>query len=212
MNMKYRNRYASDEMFTASDGRDYRVEEVLEGIYDNARIYAAKNGRNFERGDMDDITQDCAVKFWTSRGHYDPSKGASLHTYGERIATNRERDAYMAEMRRNAHFSSIEDFEENDGRLWEYDTTTTGSSDEFRADFGVRSSEAWEYIQEKINGLNDRYRAVINLLIEGYGSDDIAERYGWDAGKAYRIVCRARKALAMSLGHDYLAENGFGRL
>ena len=211
MEKKYRNQYATDEMFTAANGMEFRAEEVFKGIQDNCRVYAAKNGRDFEGGDMEDIFQDCALKFWGSRGSYNPSKGASLRTYGARIARNRECDAYHKEMSRLSRFSSIEDFSER-GYQWESDCTVNCRSDEFDADFDIRRSEASEYIREKIEGLNDDYRTVITLLTEGYCPDEIAERFGWDMNRTYRTCCRARKALARALGRDFLAENGFSRI
>ena len=198
-------------MFTAADGKSYSVEDVLKGINDNCRVYAAKNGKDFEGGDMNDTFQNSAMKFWVSKGSYDPSKGAGPSTYGSRIAGNCEKDEYKKEMNRRSRFFSIEAAEEA-GCCWEAESTTTYRAEEFEADYDIRKTEAEEYINATIVGLNEDYRTVIGLLSKGYDSEEIANTLVWDINKTYRTCCRARKALAKALGREFLAENGFSRL
>ena len=211
MEKKHQNQYATTEMFTAADGKSYSAEFVLKGINDNCRAYAAMNGKDFEGGDMDDTFQNSAMKFWVSKGSYDPSKGAGLSTYGSRIAGNCEKDEYKKETNRRSRFSSIDEAEEA-GCYWEAESTTTYRGDEFEADYDIRKTEAEEYINTTIVGLSKDYRIVINLLSKGYSSEEIADELVWGIDKTYRMCCRARKALAKALGKDFLAENGFSRL
>jgi len=208
---KYKNHTETTATFTSINGTIVRYEDIFKGIEANTRAYAARNGKSYEGGDMDDIFQDAALKAIAYHSSYDCGKKASPATYGSRIADNCERDAFKGDMRRAATFTSLEpDFEE-DGREADRYMFSGYNGDEFEADRAIFSKEAEDYILRKLATLPEDYRTVIGMKSDGMDSEEIAESLDWDKDKVYRTLCRARKAFAWALGRRFLEEYGFGR-
>jgi len=209
---KYSNHSETTATFTTSSGATVKYQDVFKGIEASVRAYAARYGKSYENGDMDDVFQDAALKAIAYHQGYDASKKATPGTYGSRIAANCEIDAFKGDMRYEATFTSLESDFEDDEHKAERCMFSGYKGDEFEADRTLRENEAADYIEEKIASLTGDYRTVINLAKQGYDTDDIAEALDWDKNKVYRTLCRARAALATSLGKDFLMENGFSKV
>ena len=77
--------------------------------------------------------------------------------------------------------------------------------------FSARSSGAknLSFIQDKISGLNESYRTVLELCIKGCKPQKMASILGCTPGAASSRLFKARKALAEALGADFLSEHGY---
>jgi len=209
---KHVNHSETTATFTTSNGTTVRYQDVFKGIESYARAYAARNGRSYADGDMDDIFQDAALKAVAYHNSYDSDKKANPGTYGSRIAGNCTIDAFKSDMRHAVTFTSLEsDFEEDERKADRY-MFSGYNGDEFEADRSLRENEAADYIEEKIATLSEDYRTVISLARRDMDTEDIAETLDWDKDKVYRTLCRARAALAKALGKDFLRENGFTKV
>lgn len=206
---QYKNQYKTTDTFTCKDGKCISYEDVFKGIDNNVRAYAARNGKNYEAGDMNDVFQDAAVKAIVSHGSYDSTKRANPTTYGSRITDNCEKDAFTREMTHNVRYTSLDDNAEDNGAADRY-VFIRHRGDEYEADRLLRTEEANAYIEQTIESLNGDYKMLIRMKIRGMDTEEIAQTLNWDVDTVYRKSCRARKALAKALGKDFLGEYGYG--
>lgn len=195
------------DTFTTADGTTVKYEDIFRGILSNVEYYAVTGGRGLGEAAMKDIFQNAALKAIVSHGTYDPRKGARPVTWGSRIAGNCEKDTFNSETRHGATFSSLEEMEE-EGRPVDACVICGHRGDEYEADAEIRAEEAEAHIMDKVENLCENYRLVIGLKIQGLKDSEMAEVMGWKPEKVHRTLCRARKALAMALGEEFMSEHG----
>ncbi len=152
----------------------------------------------FSNDDLDDIVQDVFIKAWENRDKYDESRGA-LSTWVGIIAKNAVRDAAAKEKRRRSIFSSnplVENFGDDDAD----DDNCRGGSP-----MGVVPVSSVETDAEIIASDTERhYRSlartkresrIIDGMINGLDSDELAKAEGIPTKRIYAPVCLLRKRL-----------------
>jgi RNA polymerase sigma factor (sigma-70 family) len=213
-------RTATNETITTIDGRTVRFEDILEGIRKNVEIYGHNGGSDLSDEDLEDIFQNAARKAWRSVTGFDLDKCHSCpQAYGSKIASLVERDAFKKAMTLKVKFQPLtkinrdgEEYEPLDG-----ETRIKGRyhSDELefqrssqRADSQLVSKRNVSYIMGAMNSLNERYRDLIRLTIEGYKPREIAKMLGCDPSLVGTTLFKARKAMKKALGPEFLSEFG----
>ena len=150
----------------------------------------------FSNDDLNDIVQDVFVKVWESRDKYDESRGA-LSTWVGTIAKNAVRDDAAKEKRRRSIFSSnplVENYGDADddkGRGGSPMGVVPVSSVETDAELIVHDTE--RHFRSLARTM--RESRIIDGLVNGLDSDELAKAEGIPTKRIYAPVCLLRKRL-----------------
>ena len=198
---------STTETFITSGGTVVRYADIFEGILANVETYGKTGGSRLAGQSLEDIFQNAALKAVRSHGTYDETRSAPA-TWGSRIADHCETDSFNRELKRCVSFASLEipDRTAFSAVLKDPDRL---ASDESEADSRIRTTEAEDYIMSKIASLNDSYRSILALQLQGLRPSKMAEALGCTPGVAATTLCRARKALRRALGKQFLGEFGY---
>ena len=192
----HRNTHTNDT-FTTINGKTVRFEDIFVGIDEEVTRYGKGRGRWMFQEDLEDLRQDACKKAVVSQRAYNPDKGCP-QAYGYGIAKRCETTAFQKSLRRMP-MVNMDPEEESD----------VPCGDEFEADRQLESKENLSFIQDKISGLNESYRTVLDLCIKGCKPQKMASILGCTPGAASSRLFKARKALAAALGADFLSEHGY---
>lgn len=197
----HRNTHTNDT-FTTINGKTVRFEDIFVAIDEEVTRYGHRNNFRIREGvlfleDLDDIRQDACMKAVVSQRAYNPEKGCP-QAYGCGIAKRCETTAFQKSLRRMP-MVNMDPEEESD----------VPCGDEYEADHQLESKENLSFIQDKISGLNESYRTVLELCIKGCKPQKMASILGCTPGAASSRLFKARKALAEALGADFLSEHGY---
>lgn len=197
----HRNTHTNDT-FTTINGKTVRFEDIFVAIDEEVTRYGHRNNFRIREGvlfleDLDDIRQDACMKAVVSQRAYNPEKGCP-QAYGCGIAKRCETTAFQKSLRRMP-MVNMDPEEESD----------VPCGDEYEADRQLESKENLSFIQDKISGLNESYRTVLELCIKGCKPQKMAFILGCTPGAASSRLFKARKALAEALGADFLSEHGY---
>ena len=191
----HRNTHTNDT-FTTTGGKTVRFEDIFVAIDEEVTRYGFRGGRGMSREDLEDLRQDACKKAVVSKGSYDPVKSHDCpQAYGYMIAKRCEIDAFQKLIKA----MPTEDVE----------TISESCGDEYEADRQLESKENLSFIQDKISGLNESYRTVLKLCIQGCKPQKMASILGCTPGAASSRLFKARKVLAAALGADFLSEHGY---
>ena len=196
----------TNDTFTTTDGQIIRYEDIFDGIAAYVRVFAATRGRKMRDEDLEDLFQTACLKAIKYHGSYDP-RYANPKTYGSRIAENCANDTLRAYIRQRDVFSDMEKTNKR-GQTFDIGETTLYCGAQFETDAEVLTNEAESYIEQKKGSLNENYRYVLDLHDLGLTPKEMAEEIGCTPGAAATLLCRARKALAKSLGRQFLSDYG----
>lgn len=178
--------------FITAGGEKVSYQEIFESIRKSVEIYGKKAGRPLGPEALEDLFQDAVEKALRYHKSFDPGK-AQAKTWASRVAANCQKDAYKGYMARSTRFVPIE-----------VEYFGTGSETWCRSE----TNEAVNRIMKSLDSLNENYRLIINLHLEGLKPKQMAELIGCTPDAAATLLCRARKALKKALGHTFL--NGYG--
>ena len=191
----HRNTHTNDT-FTTINGKTVRFEDIFVAIDEEVTRYGFRGGRGMSREDLEDLRQDACKKAVVSKGSYDPVKSHDCpQAYGYMIAKRCEINAFQKLIKA----MPTEDVE----------TISESCGEEYEADRQLESSENLSFIQDRISGLNESYRTVLELCIQGCKPKKMASILGCTPGAASSRLFKARKALAEALGADFLSEHGY---
>ena len=191
----HRNTHTNDT-FTTINGKTVRFEDIFVAIDEEVTRYGFRGGHGMTREDLEDLRQDACKKAVVSKGSYDPAKSHDCpQAYGYMIAKRCEINAFQKLVKA----MPTEDVE----------TISESCGDEYGADRQLESKENLSFIQDKISGLNESYRTVLELCIKGCKPQKMASILGCTPGAASSRLFKARKALAAALGADFLSEHGY---
>ena len=191
----HRNTHTNDT-FTTINGKTVRFEDIFVAIDEEVTRYGFRGGRGMSREDLEDLRQDACKKAVVSKGSYDPVKSHDCpQAYGYMIAKRCEINAFQKLIKA----MPTEDVE----------TISESCGEEYEADRQLESSENLSFIQDRISGLNESYRTVLELCIKGCKPKKMASILGCTPGAASSRLFKARKALAAALGADFLSEHGY---
>ena len=193
--------------FTTNGGQVVEYQGIFESIRSNVEVYGKTKGAFCGEEDLKDLFQDSALKAVKYHQSFDPGK-SSEKTWSSRIAGNCETDWFNSNVKR---FSVFEPYvtRDDDGDEYVKHTIASYRGDEFEADRDMRTFEANSRIWAAIASLNENYRYILNLHLQGMKPKKMAEVIGCSAGVAATTLCRARKALATALGAEFLADYGY---
>ena len=190
----HRNTHTNDTFTTG--GKTVRFEDIFVAIDEEVTRYGFRGGRGMSREDLEDLRQDACKKAVVSKGSYDPVKSHDCpQAYGYMIAKRCEINAFQKLIKA----MPTEDVE----------TISESCGEEYEADRQLESSENLSFIQDRISGLNESYRTVLELCIKGCKPKKMASILGCTPGAASSRLFKARKALAAALGADFLSEHGY---
>lgn len=198
---------STTDTFITSGGTAVRYSDIFEGILANVETYGKTCGGRLAGQSLEDIFQNAAMKAVRSHGTYDESRSAPA-TWGSRIADHCETDSFNREFRRSVTFTSLEIPDRKAGTAVLKDTDRL-AGDESEADSRIRTTEAEDYIMSRIASLNESYRHILALQLQGLRPSKMAEALGCTPGVAATTLCRARKALRRALGEQFLGEFGY---
>lgn len=191
----HRNTHTNDT-FTTTGGKTVRFEDIFVAIDEEVTRYGFRGGHGMSREDLEDLRQDACKKAVVSKGSYDPAKSHDCpQAYGYMIAKRCEINAFQKLIKA----MPTEDVE----------TISESCGEEYEADRQLESKENLSFIQDKISGLNESYRTVLELCIKGCKPQKMASILGCTPGAASSRLFKARKALAEALGADFLSEHGY---
>lgn len=191
----HRNTHTNDT-FTSINGKTVRFEDIFVAIDEEVTRYGFRGGHGMSREDLEDLRQDACKKAVVSKGSYDPAKSHDCpQAYGYMIAKRCEINAFQKLIKA----MPTEDVE----------TISESCGEEYEADRQLESMENLSFIQDKISGLNESYRTVLELCIKGCKPQKMASILGCTPGAASSRLFKARKALAEALGADFLSEHGY---
>ena len=191
----HRNTHTNDT-FTTINGKTVRFEDIFVAIDEEVTRYGFRGGQGMTREDLEDLRQDACKKAVASKGSYDPAKSHDCpQAYGYMIAKRCEINAFQKLIKA----MPTEDVE----------TISESCGEEYEADRQLESKENLSFIQDKISGLNESYRTVLELCIKGCKPQKMASILGCTPGAASSRLFKARKALAEALGADFLSEHGY---
>ena len=191
----HRNTHTNDT-FTTINGKTVRFEDIFVAIDEEVTRYGFRGGQGMTREDLEDLRQDACKKAVVSKGSYDPAKSHDCpQAYGYMIAKRCEINAFQKLVKA----MPTEDVE----------TISESCGEEYGADLQLESKENLSFIQDKISGLNESYRTVLELCIKGCKPQKMASILGCTPGAASSRLFKARKALAEALGADFLSEHGY---
>jgi len=201
----------TNETFTTASGKTIRYEDIFVGIDNEVGRYERQGGKEMRREDLEDLRQDaCKKAVVASKGSYDPAK--SKHNcpeaYGAAIARRCERDAYSKSVKWAQRFTAFACGDENEEGFVPREISGY-RGDEFEADRELRTKEAMSYIRGKMAKLGESLRSVLELSMEEYTTEEISKILGCTTSAVYTRLCKARKALAATLGHEFLAQYGY---
>lgn len=196
--MKIINLTSANSAFTTVNGNTVNMRDVFEGIVKQVGAYARKGGREMPEEDLEDLRQEAFRKALISQGSYDPKKSNGCpQAYGAAISRRLEWDEYRKMNSRKARLSSI------DALPLEMEGEGFGASS------GLESEEAVSYIEETLSKMKESHRTVLQMALEGYSADEMAESLDCSVGAVYTRLCKARKAFAAALGRKFLSGYGY---
>jgi RNA polymerase sigma-70 factor (ECF subfamily) len=150
--------------------------------------------------DLDDLMQECLIKWYLARHTYERSKGASTQTYMAKVIRHRLHnilEEHLAEKRRADRFAMSLDtpIGEQETTLGEIIPAGEGSTDRsLRLDLG-RAMEKLTPLQKKL----------CTLLWQGYGVTEIGSILNKPRPTIYDEIKRVRKVFADAGLDEYLA-------
>lgn len=211
----HRNTHTNDT-FTTINGKTVRFEDIFVAIDEEVTRYGFRGGHGMTREDLEDLRQDACTKAVVSKGSYDPAKSHDCpQAYGYMIAKRCEINAFQKLQKGKPKVQKDEEEEEQDKNqpkrqvMYVPRTNDESCGDEYGADRQLESKENLSFIQDKISGLNESYRTVLELCIKGCKPQKMASILGCTPGAASSRLFKARKALAEALGADFLSEHGY---
>ena len=175
---------------------DRIAEEVLVGRYLQL-VRACARPFFLVGGDSEDLTQEGMFGLISAIRQYDPTHGASFHTYTEHCIKNRILSAIRSASR-------LKHFPLNDGLSLEQLSEDTSLPFAAIPEFFQPSPEelvlARESKEELYSAFQDRLSAfekkVLELYLDGLTYQDIAQNLGKDAKAIDNAVQRIRRKLA----------------
>lgn len=198
-----RNDYRTNDTFISKGGNTVRYEDLFKGIYQAVEV-ARHRGL---RSDMaEDVYQDAALKALQSSKNFDETRGASVKTFGGRIASTKLIDNWHRTERFGEIFSDCEVTDE-DGERLEPKQISSYRGDEFEADRELRTNEAMDKIGASLGKLGEIDMIIISQTIDGLKPRKIAENLNMTADAVSVRLHRIRKFLKGDLS-DLLSEYG----
>jgi RNA polymerase sigma factor (sigma-70 family) len=141
-------------------------------------LYKVANAYCRNRLDRPDLIQEIILELWRSFGRFDGR--ARFSTWMYRIAMNVAISAYRGERRRIRDALPLDELGLN---LEAADRAMEGASDDIRL------------LHQLIRGLDELSRALIVLLLDGYGHDEIAEIVGISTSNVATRLHRIKQKL-----------------
>lgn len=205
------NKYmtATDATFVSTNGKTVSFQPLFEGAH--KYMLGARAKGLVSEADVDDLTQDAAVRIILSSGRFDETRlkgstdGAS---YGGWIARNVRISDWQKSERRPKSFSDTL-LTDKDGREFETSSIAGYRGNEYEADREVCQSEALRFIWGRIDSLSDKDRQVAVMMIDGLKPKKIAEALGCTPDAASIRIYKIRKFLGGEL-RSLLEEYGMG--
>ena len=191
--------------FITAGGEKVSYQEIFESIRKSVEIYGKKAGRPLGPEALEDLFQDAVEKALRYHKSFDPGK-AQAKTWASRIAANCQTDAYVAHMTRSTRFVPMVSKNRKGDEYILPEAESFGAGAE--AWRGAETNEAVERIEKAMDSLNENYRFIISLHLEGLKPKDMAQLIDCTADAAATLLCRARKALKKALGRTFL--DGYG--
>lgn len=184
----------SSETFTAKGGETFCYSEIFGAVKNSIEFSGKSNDDFLSPEDLEDAFQDAALKVLRYSFSYDPQK-AKPTTWAATIAANCKTDTFAKRMREKVTFTP----------LVVVDHATSGS---FATDFEAETNEGLARIYGAIDSLQESYRDILRLKLNGEKPAKMAERLGCTPAEASLRLFRAKKALKRALGAKYLSDNG----
>ena len=175
-----------------------------------ASVFAENIGsaRFFTREDIEDMSQEAAMKAWRSISVFDPAK-AKLSTWVSRIAVNCVKDAIDHRMKRLPISASMEEINDDSGDEYNVSERCGRSRSfhpemqmlvsEYAADSRLNQREFERSVWGEVNRLSDTGRRYVHMLSEGYAPKDMAAIDGCRPNTAAKRVHDVRRALRAAL-------------
>ncbi len=163
-------------------------QELYGGSAKAVRCFVSKTfPRFFREEDIEDMTNEVALKAWKASDSYDPAKGAFypwLWTIAKRVVlTHAEKLA-----RERGRFTSLDDPEAAEASILD-----TYRGVEPPADSALLLEELQQTLLGKLPG--ERDQLILSWLVEGLEDGEIAERLGVSKQTVYMAVYHLRQRL-----------------
>lgn len=159
----------------------HRVEDFLETAEVKATTLYSSWGQSYRYHDIQDLSQELLIVAWLAIGTYDAAKEASVNTW-----VNRRMDYFIQDFVREEKNKKIQI--EYVGDMWDlYEFV-----EEYQA---ARRLVFTDSLDEIYALLNDRQKKILQMKLEGYTHEEIAEQMGYsdNSGVAHQwklIVAR----------------------
>ena len=219
---------STNATFTTANGETVSYQEIFDAAKKSVEIYEQSGAWYMDKDDLEDLFQDIVFKAIKYHGSFDSSK-STVQTWVNRIARNAAADALADYNRRHRIRYDVDVVSESgeieketvyeyrmvpvisfgkDGEAFINPETEKQDDGVYGADCEVESKEAMKRILTNMASLNERYKEVLSLQLEGLKPKNMAERLGCSADAASILLFRARKALKKELGNSFLADCG----
>ena len=180
------------ELVELAAKNDQEAFACLFGRY-NAMIHAKASAKSrlCDSDITDDLAQEAAIGFLNAVRSYDPSKGASFHTYADRCIEN----ALISEIRRylSVSNSAIDCHEQLDD---------AAISSSYYMDSSSKDPEGLvldgESASAVYSGLSKLERSVLELRLKGMSYEDISKKLGISAKSVDNAIQRVRQKFKSS--------------
>lgn len=192
---------ATKATFTTESGKTISYQEIFDSVRTNVEVYGKTGGRELSAEELEDLCQDSILRTLKYRGSFDPAK-SSAKTWASRIAGNARKDAYKEHQKQLVTYVHPRTYLDKDDASRSFFDTVEGGRE---ASFDIESKEAVGAIYSAIDSLNEKYRLVIYLHLEGLTAKQMANKIGCPVRDVHTLLCRARKALRKTLDNGLLA-------